>query len=486
LASYVNTSIRDPHSHDMIDRRRFLATLGALSLGACAGTAPPRRNPGESALNLDTRVQGRALRRDMLGLSFESAQLADTCYFTPANTTLVRLLRNLGTGTLRLGGASSDTGLWQPTQHPVAPPYRFAIRAVDIARLRDFLDAADWRLIYGLDLAHGDADRAGDEAAHVANLLGDRLDAFQIGNEPDLYEHNGLRPAGYGANAFIAEWKRYAATIRARAGDVPLAGPDIAYKQDWLEAFARAAASEVKFLSDHYYPIGPAQNPDVDIPELWQSQLTRYPHLREAVQKAAAAGKPLRITEGNSCWEGGKAGVSDTMASALWAISLLSGFWRDGGDGFCFHGGPAAVYSPIAGGAAAAPCQPRPLYYGLLLLARMLPGILVDARFEIATPMLQAFATRDADGHVNVAIVNLRQAGAIDVRVRAERPLARGNVLHLSAPTLFNRDGVSFGGSEIADDGQWIPRTQTAVIDKGDAFVTVASASAVQMQFVLQ
>jgi hypothetical protein len=174
------------------------------------------------------------------------------------------------------------------------------------------------------------------------------------------------------------------------------------------------------------------------------------------------------------------------MASALWAISLLSNFWRDGGDGFCFHGGPEAVYSPIAGGAGTAPYQARPLYYGLLLLSRMLPGILVDARFESATPMLQAFATRNADGRVNVAIVNLLQAGAIDVRIRAERPLVRGSVLHLSAPTLFNRDGVSFGGTEVADNGQWTPRTETAVVDKGDAFVTVASASAVQMQFVLQ
>ncbi len=473
----------------MIDRRRFLTSLGALSVAACAGTPPPRMSIGEAELTIDTRTHGRALRADMIGLSFESGLLADAHYFTPDNAALVRLFRNLGAGTLRLGGNSSDAGLWQRRQQAVTVPYHYAIGPGDIDRLRSFLDATGWRLIYGLDLAHGDAERAADEAAYVASRVGDRLDAIQIGNEPDLYDRDGQRSSNYGAEAFITEWKRYASAIRARAGDVPLAGPDIAYKPEWLAAFARACGEQVKFLSDHYYPIGPAKDPSVDIGVLWRSELTRYPRLRDAVQTANTAGKPLRITEGNSCWDGGKAGVSDTMASALWAVSMLHAFFRDGGDGFCFHGGPDAVYTPIAGGSGMNLFQPRPLYYGLLLLARMLPGTLIDARldarFDNAMPALRTFATRDADGHVSVMIANIRQAGAIDVRIRADRPLLHGAALRLSAPTLFNRDGVTFGGVEVAADGQWTPRPETVAVDHGDAFITVASASAVQLRFEL-
>ena len=39
----------------------------------------------------------------------------------------------------------------------------------------------------------------------------------------------------------------------------------------------------------------------------------------QTLDSAKAAGLPFRMTEGNSCYNAGKPGVSDTFASALWA-----------------------------------------------------------------------------------------------------------------------------------------------------------------------
>jgi len=50
-----------------------------------------------------------------------------------------------------------------------------------------FLDATNWRLIYGLNFGCGSIERAADEASFVAKAMGDRLIAFQLGNEDDQF-----------------------------------------------------------------------------------------------------------------------------------------------------------------------------------------------------------------------------------------------------------------------------------------------------------
>lgn len=54
-----------------------------------------------------------------------------------------------------------------------------------------------------------------------------------------------------------------------------------------------------------------------------------------------------RMTETNSYFGGGKAGVSDTEAAALWSLDYLDGVAAHGGAGVNFHGGGAAAYTPI-------------------------------------------------------------------------------------------------------------------------------------------
>jgi len=464
-----------------VNRRNALLGLSLL-LGGCGSGGRNRPLPNTDLL-VNTQQRHQPLTPDFIGLSWESSALADRGLLSADNTQLVALLRALSpSGVLRLGGESCDQGLWQRgSAQLLMPPYKFAITHADIDRLRDFLDASGWRLIYGINFGRGDPRRAADEAAYVTSRLGDRLLALQLGNEPDLYAVNDVRTRGYGFGSYLDEWKGYADAIRQAAPNAPLAGPDAAYETDWIEGFARDEGERLRLLSGHYYAVGPADDPTVDIGALYSSRYQHYPQLRNAAKKLASSGKPLRITEAGACFGGGKPGVSDTLAAALWALTWLSDLARDGVAGACFQCGAAGSRepgTPIAA-TAAGNLEARPLYYGLLLFAQLLPGTRLESHLKSPNRALSAFCVADADQRIKVLLINQDEGRATDVRIVADRPLISGSLLRLTAPTLFSRDGVRLGGAAAAADGGWnADLAERAAIEGGAAFVTVPPSGA--------
>ena len=65
------------------------------------------------------------------------------------------------------------------------------INARSLRDLAGFLRATGWSLIWGLNLGSGGIEQAVEEARAVASTAGDHLLAFEIGNEPDLFVHEG-------------------------------------------------------------------------------------------------------------------------------------------------------------------------------------------------------------------------------------------------------------------------------------------------------
>jgi hypothetical protein len=177
-------------------------------------------------LSIDYEDAGRAIAHDFIGLSYESAVVAANDFFTADNRTLLRLLRTLAReGVLRIGGNTSERTLWR-SQDATAPRENFVITPSAIDRLAGFLRALGWRLIYGLNLATGTAEDAVAEAAYVARVVGPQLLAFQIGNEPDGFGRwSGVRPKAYDLSAFLTEWQRVHAAIRAVVAGCPLRRP---------------------------------------------------------------------------------------------------------------------------------------------------------------------------------------------------------------------------------------------------------------------
>src|SRR5262249_48462683 len=174
-----------PRDRPLTGRRRLL-----VGLASSAATLGVRRQPGAQAradvsLSVEYASTGTPISADFIGLSYESAVLASSDYFTPRNLSVSGLLRTLGpAGVLRIGGNTSERTVWSSAGSS-SPTEGFVITPAAIDALAALLPTLGWRLIYGLNLARGTPEKAADEATYVANAVGRQLLGFQISNEPD-------------------------------------------------------------------------------------------------------------------------------------------------------------------------------------------------------------------------------------------------------------------------------------------------------------
>ena len=78
--------------------------------------------------------------------------------------------------------------------------------------------------------------------------MGERLEYFQIGNEPDLYQdaNNGTRPPGWGFADYLREWTGYAEAIAARVPAARFGGPDVGASSDWVTRFGEEIPGKVR------------------------------------------------------------------------------------------------------------------------------------------------------------------------------------------------------------------------------------------------
>ena len=435
-----------------IGRRQLLAGTAATML--LSGVPAFARSARHATLTLGQGPRGATMPADFLGLSYEAAQLANPAFFAPANRTLVALFRELSpSGNLRIGGGSSAYATYTPVAPAGPPPFetfgpdtsktakhQTVISDEALHNLRGFLDATGWRCLYGLDLARGSKENAAAEAAAAQRILGDRLVAVQIGNEPDSYRTH-YRPATWGPADFVREWNVFHDAIVAAAPGIRFAGPDISNKLDYLIAFAADARRhrDVVMLTARYYALGPAGSPDATIAQLLSDEPREATLHRASLPIIAAAqaetGLPFRVSEGNSCWNGGQPGVSDTFASALWCADTMLQFARRGWAGFNLHGGGNGYYTPIAG-APSTGFTRRPEFFGMRF-AQMLSG---DTFLPVSASGLPAGVSLyalDQRGDRRAVIIN---KGPSPIMMRLPAP-SRGSVV-LTGPSLASREGT--------------------------------------------
>jgi hypothetical protein len=379
-----------------------------------------------------------AIPSRFIGLSYETGELAKGALFSSQNHVLVALFRRLGSaGLLRLGGNSSDRDR--------APP-----SAAAIARLAGFLRATGWSLLYGLDLGNGTPRQAADEAHAVAEAAGPALMAFQIGNEPDLFAP-ALRPRGWDVGDYLGEWRRFATAVLRRVPGARFAGPDIAGNGAWMMPFAALRDPRPVLLTRHFYTEGPASSPSVTIARMLASAGALAAAMRPAEQAARAAGLPLRMAEINSVYEGGRPGVSDTLAASAWGADLMFRLAAAGWSGVNFHTRPARPYTPLGEATAGRPIA-RPLFYGMLLFARSRAHRVAALPVRDA-PAVSGYAIEGRDIRRRLAFVNMSPRDTVRV---ALPDIAATRLLRLAASSPA-ATSVTFGGAEVANNGAWRP-----------------------------
>lgn len=457
-----------------MNRRDFLASLAVAGM---ATSLPGDGQASKTKLEIDWSKAGSTIPPDFVGLSHEAAQLANPAYFSATNKQLVDVFRGLSpSGNLRIGGGSSEFTTYSD-QDPAGPPpfevfgpdtsktvkHGTVTTALALRNLRGFLDATGWSCLYGLNLGQGTKENAAAEAAAAYRILGPRLMAFQIGNEPDSFR-NRYRPATYGPEDFVKEWNEFHDAIVASTPGAKFAGPDISNKLPFLTAFATEVPKhkDVVLLTAHYYAMGPAGSPGATLNQLAEmdpKQATMHVAGFSIVGEAMkAAGLPFRMSEGNSCWNGGQPGVSDTLASALWCADLMLRFAALGWVGVNLHGGGNGFYTAIAG-APSTGFTRRPEYFGMQFGQSFAGGTLVSAALTHAGPHVTAYALQQAS-HRRVAIVNKDNAP-----VSLELPSRVGTkALQLTGPSLESKDGTAFGEVSVARSRDVVVAGHTAMI----------------------
>jgi hypothetical protein len=445
-------------------------------------------------LTLDPTRQGKPIAPDFTGLSYESAQLSDPSFFAGDNTELIGLIRRLGRdGVLRIGGNTSEYCFWAPDATPVTgqepmgpdPGHKPAtdrqITSLAVRNLRDFVDATGWKLIYGLNMGKGSAADAAAEASYVMRTIGpDKLLAFQLCNEPDLFHRNGIRPEGYNARQFNDEWKHFYDAITARELNAPFAGPDTAYGEDWLVPFATRFKSQVKFLSSHYYAEGPPTDPSMTIERLFTNP--KLDQQLEGMQRVLGdTGLPFRLAETNSCYAAGRQGVSDTFASALWGCDLMYRLAAAGGMGINFHGGGYGWYTPIAGSPQHGFIA-RPIYYGMLLFAEAGAGHLIESTLDASGETgatLSAYGLQSDAGVTRVAIFNKHGDQPVLMTLQAGQKAERATVIRLYAPRMEDTVDTTLGAAQVNSSGAWAAaREDTLTVKNGETVIELPAASA--------
>jgi hypothetical protein len=455
-----------------MDRRGFLATSLAASCGALAASAGAAAlgSGGRLRLTVHPDKLGNPIAPDFTGLSYETAQLGDPSFFSPQNAPLAGFHRRLGAaGILRLGGNTSEFGIWTPAAAPIQPPAgalgpdtgrhpapRRPITPLAVRNLRGFLELSGWRLIYGLNMGGESPETVADEAVHVAGVMREKLVALQLCNEPDLFHRNGLRPADYDYRRFAQEWRRYFRAVRQRLPRVPIAGPDTADDNQWLLRFAAEQRHEVAFLTQHYYAEGPPTDRSMTLERLLGPSRKLQAELETAATARRRSGLPFRLAETNSCYQGGKTGVSDTFASALWAADLMYRLAQAGAVGVNFHGGGYGWYTPVAGSRGNG-FVARPIYYGMLLFAVTGPGHLVMTDMEGPPDgAVTAHCLQTPDGALKVVVLN--KSLKADATLMIDVPGMKGaSLLRLMAPRADDTTDVTFGGSVVGNEGGWTP-----------------------------
>jgi hypothetical protein len=440
---------------------------GGSSAGTAAGgpaPAPPRGTP--VSVRVAARPEGAAVPADFLGLSFEVRSLPAIARYA-ARGDLVALLRSLGPGVMRYGGISADEQAAWVGDGTAQPGWaRVAIDEADLAGLAALARETGWRVLLTVNLGHYDPAAAALEAAAAQRLLGSSLAGIEIGNEPDLLVRKHLRGPGWGIVAYGPQARAYRAAIAAAAPGTAIAGPDPStgvVGLGWLRTVASSTALRPALLTDHYYPLSSCgSRPTVS--ELLSLNVRRAESdmVGKAVGIARAHGLALRMDETNNVSCEGQPGVSNTFASALWALDYAARAASAGVAGLNFHDlldkpdAYSALFAPSPTTLGSGALRAAPEWYALLAARSLVGGRPLAASVAGAAPgELSASAVRGPDGSVRLVLVDYDSPGSppLAVRLRVPRGLGGGSVLRLTAPSPTSTSGVRLGGRAVAPDG---------------------------------
>jgi hypothetical protein len=397
------------------------------------------------------------------------------------------MLRPQGDGPLmlRIGGDSADHSFWAPKLRPL-PTWAYELTPEWLRETSALVQSLGLRVILDLNLVTEAPTAAAQWAeAAEAQLPAGSISAFEIGNEPDIYNRQFWQttlahskvvpPIVLTARTYAHDFQAYARALRAVAPGLPLIGPALANpstNRRWITTLLASRPAHVSMVSVHRYPYSACALPGTaayaTIPRVLGEHASAgvARSVAPAVAIARRAGVPVRVTELNSVTCGGRAGVSDAFATALWAPDALFELLRARVAGVNIHVRARAVNAAFTIGAGG--LDAKPLLYGLVGFARMLgPGAqLIPLRVGAGRAVhLKAWGVRVRGDALHVLLID-KGGQPVDVSLRL--PGVGGAVVErLLAPSVGARSGVTLAGQYLDVSGTWRGRVRAQTIRPG-------------------
>jgi hypothetical protein len=479
---------------------------GPASPAVAVTTPVPRTPPNAAEITIGTAPHGNPIPRGFVGVSLEYRTVAGSERSGASGTdpVLARLIRNLAPGQtpiVRIGGDSTDWTWWPMRGVHPAPGLTYRLSPAWIERARALAASAGARLILGVNLEANNPAITAAEAHHLVDGIGrGRIEALEVGNEPELYNalpwyhtRSGVRvfgrPPSYNLADYAAEFDRVAKALPA----VPLAGPSTG-SNTWITGLGHLIAADpaLRMVTFHAYALNPfgdafrghncsTSRSDPAHPTV-AALLAGYASqglLHDVAPSVALAhqhGLSFRLDEMNAVTCAGTAGVSNTSASALWALDALFVLAEGGVDGVNIHTWRGSIgrlfdvrhrHHRWVGSV-------RPEYYGLLMFARAVPpGSRLLPVAEANPGQLRSWALIAPHHSLRVVLINDGLSRGRWVTVRPGKAVAPAELERLETPSAYARSGVTLGGQSFG------AKTTTGLL-AGSPRVTVVRPSAGQ------
>ncbi|HEX4784180.1 MAG TPA: glycosyl hydrolase family 79 C-terminal domain-containing protein [Candidatus Sulfotelmatobacter sp.] len=454
----------------MLTRRTLIENT--LKISAGFALTPRAVSFGDESVLLTLKLGNAApvsIPANFTGLGYEMSSVAAPGLLSTTNSRYVDLIKGLGSeGVLRAGGIVANYTRYEPNGIISAERKNTVITRARLGQFAAFLKRIGWTAIWSVNFAQGSIEAAVEEARAVADVLGSRLLALEIGNEVDSYSKGQpFRSSSYDYETYRKEYTEWHAAILKAVPHIRFAAPDTAKSVEWVERMAQDEKGDVQLLTTHYYRNDQKRGTSEQL-------LVPDPRLHNILERLRTAsersGIPWRMCETNSFSGGGRPGVSDTFIGALWTLDYMLLLATYGCSGVNIETGTnqlgfTSSYSPIQEDGKGLNTAGVP-YYGMLAFA----AALTEGRQILPIDLdnhgmnLTAYVLGTAGKPRCAVVVNKDSSHDAHVSI-AELGMGEVSALRLLSPTPDSTAGVTFAGSAVNTEGRWSANSKERIRD---------------------
>lgn len=401
----------------------------------------------------------------------------------------VQLLRNLQEKTgvvprIRLGGNSADWSWYNPSGKPKPPNIVYDEKETFFKSLKALSDEVKVQYYFGVNFLSGyDPTNALNEVKAISMYLGwENIYAIQLGNEPDVYGGH-YRSPGYTFAQYQIETHKYRDAIRSVDNNIPyeiFSGPDFCcpgrqYYENGPD-FVKSNNNEYKNYGFHIYPLSACGGNKVTMQELLSDKSVSIKDMRifKSIAKAAVERKKEWIISetNNICCEGYQ-GVSDTFASALWALDFMFSAATLGPSAMHFHASGFSYYTPIIidkTGKNPDFFRVMPIYYAFLMwnTAIQQGSSLLHTNSTSSESMTKIWsAIDDNDQTIRVVIIqkdmNCHKDTTVTIQIPSDKYSAEGEIILLKGVDYVQSSNVTIAGQTFDNSKDGKPHGERIV-----------------------